>query len=784
MSTDISIATDSTLATKCLNGYLGIIQNWVRGDGGVMQKEADNKITSEGTGYVGDFAVLCRDRTTLDLIESFRMNVLQRKNWTTSSSQQWRHDTANQPTVYAPNLHAWDYRIAAFGGNPANTVNDWNWASDAEVDIFKYLWKASWIWPDGPYLARALEILSDLKKYAFVPYGGGYLQTTDEFQNRVELEFGTLASFRVIGPGHHLWTSRYQSEINPSYIDFDFYKAGKQSTNDAFWDSCEVGAKAFLLQVTQSTGSLPTSVGLAPDWCGVDQDGTAYQIQNGVRGWAYDRVIDHKYDAFRTEHRLAEAWRHYRDPDYATILTPLANHYIAEWAANGKIAAEQSHTGTALSGGYEKPMMTFGAVFAIEAVYGKSHATAIAIRSGKLNSTTRQSTDVDGNKFWNDTVGGPENYFTDMWMEFSYMADCGLQVNYGQKVVATGQLSAQIIDDGTSQDVYDLTFSDDLPPPPPTPGTIDCEQWYWISRSGITIDLSKFIDGVEAMAAIEGRGEPSLRQTTIIVPGEPGQFTTDVQHGPREINFPLHASGRRLDMFGDLPTYADPEELENVLVGLIKAMDPVGDGSSPESGVGILRLIRRNGAVFDLSGRVMTDGLRVRQNTHHLGFEQLALAIICDDPYWYSESVTIPFYGSVARSWFPMIRAGQPWLSSSAILGNVNFIVNSDVPTDPIWTAYGPGTTPIITNLDNPTETIQFKDTLPALGSAQTMVIDTREGTVTGPNGEDWFSYLKPGSRNMFQLRPGENNIAMDLVGAIATSYIGVTYRNKQVVPR
>lgn len=944
MATDLTLATDPAIAALCDAVWEGIQVRNIRDDGGVKQNEDDQKLTSEGTGYVGEIAVQMGDRETLDnKIEPFRLNVLQRKNFVPGQNQDWRTLTTNDPRYFAKFLHAWDYRpapevnlfdsntatletnigawVATTGTTAARTtsvfrsgvaslalsrtsttgtieattgagtgatgiaitpsqkigaaawvrntstvrggtlriqffksdntpsstpfidvatltvttswkqivgetvapadatkakvvvrfdavpaselhyvddisigrpgVKDWNYATDADIDIVKYLYWASKKWPDGPYLQRALDVLGDLKKYAFVTIPQGRVQVTDEFQIQMQLTMGTMESLARIGDGHHTSGGKWYAELNPSYWDFEFFRIAKDldPSDEAFWDSCEQGTKALTYKLCYPgpVGQMGSVKGWPPNWAAVNSDGNVSAITNGVNGWTTTRDTNSTYEAFRYLIRTGQFHKHYGEPWVAEILGQLINGGITpEWNTHGNIAAEHDIAGNRISGPYEKAMMTAAAVRILETGDSSARALAATIKAAKLPTTLNAPSDGAGYSYWGenptDNGGSGLSYFTDMWMQQYFLEEAGLWNNYGQSTSNVLHAPLAVNDIGSSQDVGDL--SADVGTQIPGNSTLDCEEWYWISNGGkTTIDLTRFVDGVEAMAAIEGRGALPTRQTTLTVSGEPGQITTDIQHGPREMPFPLHARGSHLDDLGVL-SEADSEELLDVLTELIKAMDPVGDGSSPTAGEGTLRLIRRSGDVFELTCRVLGDGLRIRQNTHRFGFEVIPLVFIADDPYWYSSAETFPFYGAAPRSWFPMIRAGEPWLASSAILGEVSVYVDSDVPTDPVWTVVGPGTQPVITNLDRPTETIQFKDTMPTLSEGEQMVIDTKEGTVTGPNGEDWFKYLLPGSRNMFPLRPGFVNVELGITGSNDQSYVAVSFRNKQVVPR
>lgn len=805
--------TNADLEAKCRAVWEGIKARYIRVDGGVRQREADDKITSEGQAYAATIAVQLDDRATFDLVESFSTNRLERRNYLPGFTQSWRANTANDPRIYAPNLMAWDFRPNPFASNPANTVNDWNFATDADVDRARALFWARARWGDEAYLDKALAIVRELKLYGFciegvtadtqngnAGAGGTAYQVTDEFQNAVELDAN--GNFVFVGPGHHLdGTSQPVFEVNVSYVDPGLHHLAKDIGSDSWWDQAITGAWDMLTKVSDNADGIPTTDGLFPDWndysFGTDD---ANAVASGSRGWFYSRSTDYKYDAFRTPYRMIWSYTWYGDTQVPTILAPLKAHYGAEWTTYGTIAAEYDHVGNRLSGGYEKPMMTAGAVMVLEC-NDPTNATAAAIRTAKLDPDDRyNSLDSDGYRFWNDYVGAPFNYFTDFWLEMFYLRDAGLWTNWGQTDSSTGGVKLEVadvgtssdtvdlridvglsvldvgtsndvvsltavlgfavLDVGTSQDIVDLSVTDvpDIEPPAPPVVVLPRDRYLWLSPTNETTELTDFVNGAEVLRGISGRGAPPARIRRIVVPGHPGERTIDVTHGPRELALPLRAMA------------PDADVLWETLRRLVRTMDPV-------QGEGILRHISRSGRVSDLYCRAVT-GLGIEnEETYGPAVHIVPLVFQADDPYWYGETVTAGFAGDEAKGWFPILPMG---LASSSILGEVEITTFGDVATWPIWTIVGPGSNPALENITTG-ETLALD--APELGDGEIVTVDMRPGrkSVTGPDGSNWFRYLV--QRSMWPLRPGANQVRLTLVGAIETSFVSVAYQDRKLIP-
>jgi beta-glucanase (GH16 family)/endo-1,4-beta-D-glucanase Y len=778
--------TNTALEQKVRNVWAGIKHRYIRVDGAVMQKDADNKVVSEGQGYALKQAVTLDDRATFDLVESFCVSTLERQN--------------NPATAtVGGSLMAWDYRVNPFNSNPANTVNDWNFATDADVDRGKANLWAYKRWGDIKYLNKALAIARDLWTFAMaISANGNVMQMSDAYQKIVN---GNQS-------GHHLnGSSQAVGEMNASYIDIAWYNLIKDIGNDSRWDAATAGALDVYTKVTDNSGTLATSKGLFPDWNEWNfATNTPDALTSGVDGWTYSRATDQKYDGFRAPVRAVWAYDWYKTSQIPTILASLAAFYAAEWAAQSKISAEYGHDGTRLSGGYEKSIMTEVAVMVLTC-NDPSNATAAAIKAAKLNPDTQYAIDSEGYGYWYDGPGGGgSSYFSDFWNNFYYLREAGLWQNFGQSTPATGAVTLEVVDVGTSTDTADLSIAialvvvdqgkstdtidsvgdvslivddkgssvdigDELtvpsipePAPPPPPPVVIHERWVWIATDGTQLELSRFVDNLAVVKGMSGRGAPPVVVKRVVVPGQPGERTTSIRHGVRSMPLPL---------FADAASWPD---LQALLDKVINYMDPL-------DGAGTLRYIGLDGHVSDLFCRCVS-GLTIdNEGANGPAAHQLDLVFEADDPYFYRDTITESWVGTDAVKWFPILPLS---LGSSAIIGDTTLDTRSDVEVWPVWTIVGPGQAPVLTNKTT-NKTISFKDGA-SLDAVQVLTIDTRPGTlsttpksVLGPDGSSWRRFLD--RRSLWSLAKGQNQLSLGLPGSTASSYISVAFRPRTKRP-
>lgn len=292
-----------------------------------------------------------------------------------------------------------------------------------------------------------------------------------------------------------------------------------------------------------------------------------------------------------------------------------------------------------------------------------------------------------------------------------------------------------------------------------------CEQWFWVSPLGFTRELTQFAAGTEVMKGIISRYAPKVLINRRSTPFRAGSTTTQRRHDIRIMPFPLGAVGSGITV------------LQTLLADLSREMNAV-------AGEGILRYVGLDGRISELFC-VQTNLL---DPVPWVGSDGPAgqictLQFEADDPYWHAYVNDGGFGGSAPGSWFP----GIPWaLGGSSILGSVTVDSHSDVDVYPVWLINGPTDGDVVASVDridingNPfTETWHLVS--PPLIAGETVTIDTKTKTVTGPDGSNWFRYLT--EYNLWAFEPGDNPISLTMSGATSVSSITYSYRDLLLAP-
>jgi len=659
-----------------------------------------------------------------------------------------------------------------------------------------------------PSFDKALQIAKQLRDHGFNTVGGKAYQASDEFA-RAD---GGLGHHHIDGTGAKVpatETTKYVFEMNVSYIDPATYHLAGSIGDDAFWlKEALPGAWDVLTKVSDNVDTLATTKGLFPDWNDLTIDPVAktavpHALTSGARAWTYTRSTDMKYDGFRTVPRLVWSYDYYRDAEVPTILAPVKAFYEAEWTAVTKIAAEYSHTGARLSGGYENNMMTAAAVMALTC-NDPANATAAAIKAAKLNPDTLYKTDADGYAYWSSQPDGSGTwaYYADFWLQFYFLREAGLWVNWGQETTPTGATTIEVTDRGWSSDLLELTdevtlaitdtgvgtdsldllvdyelslldagtsldqisisIDGDLAEPPALPPVVvtpSHDRWLWITPDGETLDLTRFTEGFAVIKGMSGHLAPPVEVRREVIPGRAGAITRNVRHGVREMAVPLWAQA------------ADWDALQALLARLVRYMDPV-------AGEGIMRFLGKDGRVSELACRCVAGLGLDRAGEQGPSNHKLMAIFQADDPYWYGDWTTIPFSGADPAEWFNILPLT---LGSSTVLGEVEIDTKSDVETWPVWTIVGPGSAPSLINVST-NRALSFKPTA-SLTAGQALIIDTRPGikTVIGPDDANWRPLLV--QRALWPLAKGINKVNLAMVGSTPESYVSLAYRRRSLVP-
>lgn len=267
-------------------------QRFIQGDGRIIDREANDRSTSEGQAYALMRAVWIGDRDTFD-------RVLQ---WSETNLQRRRLDGSQ-----ADRLWVWKW-----GQQPDGSWGpiDPNFASDGDIDAITALIWASRRWQQPQYLDLARQKLADLWE----------LSTATSTSGQRYLLPGPKAAFQP---------QPNQVILNPSYFAPYAFRLFAEIDPDRDWSSLIDSS----YQVLEDSAAL-SALQLPSDWLQVDL--TTDQVTASTAPTLPSR---YGFDAYRVWWRVAldAAW--FNEPralQYLQRLDPLQQ----QWQAQQKIPAQ------------------------------------------------------------------------------------------------------------------------------------------------------------------------------------------------------------------------------------------------------------------------------------------------------------------------------------------------------------------------------------------------------------------------------------------------------------
>jgi hypothetical protein len=275
----------------------------------------------------------------------------------------------------------------------------------------------------------------------------------------------------------------------------------------------------------------------------------------------------------------------------------------------------------------------------------------------------------------------------------------------------------------------------------------------WIDADGGTTTL-------DVEWNVQGRGMPPTAFEEDRVPERSGSRLRAARHGSRDMTFNVWI------------TAATSAALRTLLRSLIPKFDPTrGDGR--------IRVTSELGDQREITCRY-AGGLELAENlgsTSALQLQRAPVAFRCFLPYWTDVSdTTVTYTTGVVSTFFPFFPLR---LSSSEVFATGSVTNTGDVQTWPVWTITGPGSGIVLRNQT----TGKLMSLTLTLGSSETLVIDTREGTktVTKGDGSNQFSALSATS-SLWPLLRGVNAVQVEMSGATAASRVGLAYRPRYLM--
>lgn len=291
-------------------------------------------------------------------------------------------------------------------------------------------------------------------------------------------------------------------------------------------------------------------------------------------------------------------------------------------------------------------------------------------------------------------------------------------------------------------------------PRPADPGTL---QATWIAPDGTLWPLTSPDLGWHSLDAVTGWGAAPISFMTDPHP-RGGARIRHIQPQPHYITWPLRVRGA---------THLELITRWRLIVGAFTQTRRLGPGR--------LQIARPDGTTREILA-FYESGFNGEPGQGRV-FDTAALNLFCEDPYWQDVTdqppVTREYVATVAdfQNPYPTVSSGQ-----SVDSGPFSIFNPGEVEAWPVWRITGPMTSLIAVN--NATGEA-FALTATLADNTESIVIDTYEGTVTGPDGNSWFGFLDQPGAVLWGLAPGTNDAEFTMGGAAAGSKAVLTWRNR-----
>jgi endoglucanase len=326
-------------------------QRFIQADGRVIDREANDRSTSEGQAYALLRAVWIDDRDTFDRVLQWSETNLQRRDMDGNRSDLlWAWKWGQQPN-----------------GN-WGTI-DRNFASDGDIDAITALIWAAKRWDQPQYLDLARRKLTDLWNLSTLP--------TD----MSPAEKNANIRYLLPGPREAFQPQPTRVLLNPSYFAPYAFRLFAQIDAERNWLSLVEGS----YQVLEAMGSL-SAQGLPSDWLLLDL--TTGKVERATSG---DLQSRYGFDAYRVWWRVAldAAW--FKEPRAMRYLQQQLQPLQQQWQTRQFIPAQIDWRG--------RPLVEYESTAQYAMLYAAfrltNPETATAIYQQKLVPTYR-----DG--FWDN----------------------------------------------------------------------------------------------------------------------------------------------------------------------------------------------------------------------------------------------------------------------------------------------------------------------------------------------------------------------------------------------
>lgn len=298
---------------------------------------------------------------------------------------------------------------------------------------------------------------------------------------------------------------------------------------------------------------------------------------------------------------------------------------------------------------------------------------------------------------------------------------------------------------------------DPTPTPRPRPADPGAPRVTWIAPDGTEWPLTTPALGWHTLDGVTGWGSvpTSVASDPVARGGSRHQHTQDLE---RYITWPLRVEGA---------THMEFLTRWRALEWAFSQTKRLGPGR--------LQVFRPDGTAREVLARLMPPGFPGEPGATHID-DTAVLTLMCEDAHFRDINEIAPppweYVGLEADFLDP-----YPTVSSGQTVDGTSTVTNPG-QTDawPVWEITGPMTSLLATNHTTGEE---FELTATLADNTETAVIDTYEGTVTGPDGENWFGLLDHPAAALWGLDLGVNNIEFAMSGADTGSTIRMRWRNR-----
>lgn len=280
----------------------------------------------------------------------------------------------------------------------------------------------------------------------------------------------------------------------------------------------------------------------------------------------------------------------------------------------------------------------------------------------------------------------------------------------------------------------------------------------WHPPVGPPLLLTDPDNGLKVLWNLTGFMATTYRVATKRLPGQAGARLQTVQASERELEVGLKVSASTRQDF--LP----------IARNLVRRL-------SPTAGMGRLEVVEVDGSSRSVEC-ICTEGLEGAENSTSgdSTWWKPVLTFLAPQPYAAGPTISVPW--SLKPSgigWFPIIpiRLGPPGIGGRKTVHNPG----DAEATFPLIVVQGPGRGLVARNRTTG-RAAHLNYTIPGEGPASVITINTARGaqSITDGYGNSLFTYLTDDDPSLWSLRPGDNDLEVQLLSPDPKSSVTVTF--------